>query len=209
MKFYFIRHGQTTCNLTGTHQGWGPIRLSEKGRSQAAAAHEKLKDVEFDKYYCSDLMRTKQTAEIIFPEIFHNGGFIFDEDLREIDTGTYFGVHPDELRKLYGDEYERRRSIMDLGIFGVESSEHLKARVRNFRKTLEAEAEKSDDPEKKYAIVTHGGIIRTFALMVSGLPDELIDTLPAGIMRVHIKNCSVCVFSYTPGDGWLTEGLGL
>ena len=209
MKFYFIRHGQTNCNISSAHQGWGPVRLSEKGRLQAAAAHDRLADVKFDKYYCSDLLRTKQTAEIIFPEIFHAGKFNFNEDLREIDTGTYFGVPASELRKIYGDDYERRRFLLDLGIYGVESSDHLKARVRHFRETLEAEAANSTGTDEKYAIVTHGGIILTFALMVSGLPDDLIDTLPAGILKLQVRNCSVSIFSYTSEGGWVAESLGI
>ena len=230
MKFYFIRHGQTTCNSTGVHQGWGPIRLSELGREQAINAREKVKNIEFDKYYCSDLMRTQQTAELIFPEIFHSGKFILNEDIREIDTGAYFGINPKELQKIYGEEYDRRRIKMDLGIYGMESSEHLKARVRHFKETLEAEANeaavesalereiKKSESQKmlgnlhksaKYEIVTHGGVIRTFALLVLGLPEKMVDSLPAGALNLNISNCSVSIFDFKPGKGWSIDAIGI
>lgn len=210
MQFHFIRHGQTTCNASGVHQGWGPIRLSPEGRAQAAEAHEKYKDSKFDKYFCSDVLRTKQTAEIIFPEIYHSDGFIFDDDLREINTGAYFGRHPSELLKLYGSEYERRRHIMDLGIYGMEGSEHLKARVGRFKARLEAEAAAADPHcEPRYAIVTHGGIIRVFALLVLGLPEEMLAKLPAGALRMNISNCSTTIFNYLPDKGWRLEKMGI
>ncbi len=206
MKFYFIRHGQTTCNASGVHQGWGPIRLSEIGRSQAAAAHERYAEVEFDKYFCSDILRTKQTAEIIFPEVYHSGGFVFDDDLREINTGAYFGRHPNELLELYGEEYGRRKSVMDLGIYGMESSDSIKARVRRFKARLEAEAQlETRERELKYAVVTHGGIIKAFTLITSGLPEETLDRLPAGILRMDIQNCSTTIFSFTQKHGWHLE----
>ncbi len=217
MKFYFIRHGQTTNNSSGTHQGWGPIRLSELGRQQAENARQKFENVVFDKYYCSDLLRTQQTAELIFPEIFHAGKFEFDDDLREIDTGAFFGRTADEMLQIYGEEYRRCRHEMDLGIYGMESSEHLKERVRNFKKRLENEATNWHSDEKignlhkspKYAIVTHGGIIRTFLLLTSGLPKSMIDTLPAGILKVNISNCSLSIFDFTPSKGWSIDSIGI
>ena len=207
LKVYFIRHGQTTCNVGGVHQGWGPIRLTALGKEQAKRARDKLSGEIFEKYYCSDLLRTRQTAEIVFPEIYHGGEFIFDENLREIDTGAYFGRSPAELTSLYGAEYDRRRRIMDLGPYGAESSEHLKSRVRRFMKRLEADAE-THRPEK-LAVVTHGGIIRTFALLASGLPEELIERLPAGTLRLNIGNCTVSIFDYSKAKGWSIDSIGI
>ena len=68
MKLYMIRHGQTTCNVAGKHQGWGPVSLSEKGFEQARKAKEYVRTVNYDKIFVSDLLRTRQTAEILFPE---------------------------------------------------------------------------------------------------------------------------------------------
>jgi broad specificity phosphatase PhoE len=91
MKVYFIRHGQTTCNAAETHQGWGPISLSEKGFMQAAAIREYLEPINFDKIYASDLLRTRQTTEVLFPEEYRSGEINFDADIREIDTGALYG----------------------------------------------------------------------------------------------------------------------
>lgn len=201
MKVYFIRHGQTTSNSAGTHQGWGPIGLSERGFAQAAAAHDYVGCYEFDKYYASDLLRTRQTAEVIFPEKFHAGEIVFDADLREIDTGAFYGRHPEDVYKQFGEEYRKRRFIMDMGPLGVEGSEHIKERVKRFRTRLEADC--AEIGKGRIAVVAHGGIIRTFTMLTAGTPEEL----PAGIMRLEIKNCSVNVFEYTPEQGWMIGAL--
>ena len=73
MKLYMIRHGQTTCNVAGKHQGWGPVSLSEKGFEQARKAKEYVRTVNYDKIFVSDLLRTRQTAEILFPEKYRAG----------------------------------------------------------------------------------------------------------------------------------------
>ena len=112
----------------------------------------------------------------------------------------------------------------------MESSERLKARVRHFKETLEAEAAeiavesaleceiKKSESQKmfgnlhksaKYAIVTHGGVIRTFALLVSGLPEKMVESLPAGALNLNISNCSVSIFDFKPCKGWSIDAIGI
>ena len=38
MDLYMIRHGESLANFTGTHAGWAPVPLTEKGEAQAEAA---------------------------------------------------------------------------------------------------------------------------------------------------------------------------
>ncbi len=204
MKIYFIRHGQTTANSSGTHQGWGPISLSELGFSQARAAHEYVGKIEFAKYYGSDLLRTRQTAELIFPEKFRAGEIIFDENLREFDTGAYYGKSSEEMHARFGDEYYRRRHVMDVGIYGMESSEHLKSRVARFMRRLEGDLDAFEN--ERIAVVAHGGIIRTLTLLTSGV--DATD-LPAGAMRIVFDNCSVSIFNLDRERGWSIDALNL
>ncbi|MBE6613626.1 MAG: histidine phosphatase family protein, partial [Ruminococcaceae bacterium] len=85
MKLYLIRHGQTTHNVTGQHQGWAPVRLTEAGMDMAREARKKLADIHFDRIHCSDLLRTRQTAELIFPDEYKSGAITFEANLREIN----------------------------------------------------------------------------------------------------------------------------
>ncbi|MCI8387970.1 MAG: histidine phosphatase family protein [Clostridiales bacterium] len=217
MKIYFIRHGQTVCNAAGTHQGWGPIGLSEKGFMQAAKAHEYLADVKFDKYHASDLLRTRQTAEVIFPDEYHEGRISFEEDIREIDTGAFFGKTADEMKALFGDEYMRRRLKMQYGIFGGEDVVHLCRRVGRFMKTLENEVielkESDSAVHKKIAVVAHGGIIRAFTSIVVALEgcrslDE-IDYANLPYAPFNASNCSISSFDFKSGRGWYIDQLNI
>ena len=62
MKVYFIRHGQSEGNRLHLHCGWSDTPLSELGHQQARAANAYLKDIPFDRIYCSDVPRARQTA---------------------------------------------------------------------------------------------------------------------------------------------------
>lgn len=132
-----IRHGQTVFNFDDRHQGWGPVSLSEKGFSQADNARKNVENIQFDKIYASDLLRTRQTAERIFPEKYRNGEIIFTEDLREIDTGVFYGKTFDEVYPRYGETYVDCRRRMDFGPLGGESSLTVVKRAALFLKKME------------------------------------------------------------------------
>lgn len=84
---YFVRHGQTDWNADKRLQGRADIGLNRIGIQQAYATKEKLKDVKFDKVFCSPLKRAKETCEIIT-----NQKIIFDDRLIERDFGEYEGA---------------------------------------------------------------------------------------------------------------------
>jgi broad specificity phosphatase PhoE len=67
MQVYFIRHGQTSYNLLHLcndviEKG---VFLTDVGKQQAFTVAEKLKHIQFDRIFVSELPRTRQTAEII------------------------------------------------------------------------------------------------------------------------------------------------
>ena len=65
MNLYLVRHGQTDFNKGEIIQGISDIPLNGTGIQQARALAPKIKDLEFDAYYVSPLLRARQTAEII------------------------------------------------------------------------------------------------------------------------------------------------
>jgi len=62
MKIYLVRHGEKES------EGENP-NLTKKGIKQATALAKRLKKFEIDEFYCSDLNRAKQTAEIVSKKI--------------------------------------------------------------------------------------------------------------------------------------------
>ena len=65
MSFFVMRHGESIWNKENKFTGWTDIGLSEKGEQEAIIAGEKLKKINFDHIICSDLIRTKQTADLV------------------------------------------------------------------------------------------------------------------------------------------------
>lgn len=65
MKLYIVRHGETECNVKRVYYGSLDVSITEKGRRQAAAVGDMLRNVIFDKVIISGLRRTRQTAEAV------------------------------------------------------------------------------------------------------------------------------------------------
>ena len=69
VKFYLIRHGATEFNgVAGSPdlvRGWIDIPLSKVGKDEAAKTADHLADSGIKRLVCSDLLRTRQTAEAI------------------------------------------------------------------------------------------------------------------------------------------------
>lgn len=103
LKLYLTRHGQTLWNLEGRFQGWNDSPLSEKGISNAEALRERLKDIKFYEVYTSPVGRAMSTAQIISG--LKKDEIIPDENLREINLGSWEGKLVKEVEALYPEEY--------------------------------------------------------------------------------------------------------
>lgn len=82
MKIYLLRHGETEYNAQKRYQGSRDIPLSAKGRGELTRA-----PFSPDTVYISPLCRTKQTAEVLFPD----ANLIPIDGLREMDFGVFEG----------------------------------------------------------------------------------------------------------------------
>lgn len=65
ITFYIARHGKTLMNTLDKVQGWCDSPLTKEGIDAARYLGYGLDDVEFRMAYCSDLHRTRQTAQIV------------------------------------------------------------------------------------------------------------------------------------------------
>lgn len=88
MKLYLLRHGQTEYNALGYYQGMHDIPLSDQGRAQLGRA-----DFDMDVVYVTPLMRTAQTAAILFP----TAKLEVVEELREMNFGIFEGRSDKEM----------------------------------------------------------------------------------------------------------------
>ncbi|MBO4218086.1 MAG: histidine phosphatase family protein [Erysipelotrichaceae bacterium] len=89
VRFYYVRHGQTVFNLTSKAQGWSDSPLTPLGVSQAEETAERLRSIRFDRCYCSDFTRARETCEPIMK--YHDCPVIYHKGLREMNFGTMEG----------------------------------------------------------------------------------------------------------------------
>ena len=183
MLLYIIRHGESEANAGGYHSGQSCVHLTERGRKQAACTREYVKDIPFDRLFVSDVLRTQETAEVIFPGMERT----FIPLAREIDNTTMHGKTKEEMTELYGQAYLDCREKFDYAPLGIEceSLAHLSGRA----KKLLAWAEKQED--ERICIVSHAGFIVALAGQVLGLE--------AHSRALLCDNASVSVFEFKNG----------
>jgi probable phosphoglycerate mutase len=152
-----IRHGSTAWNKEGRIQGHTDNPLDEEGLQQAAAIAERLSGEEWDYIYSSDLLRARQTAEVIAAKLgIPVAGLL--PGIREMNGGLLEGTTEQERVARWGQEWKS----MELGL---ESRESGKLRGAG---TIEEIALRH--PGKRILIVSHGAILRS---SLSGLVPEL------------------------------------
>jgi broad specificity phosphatase PhoE len=150
---YIARHGETSWNAYKILQGHKPIELNEKGRERARFLAEKVKEFDFNRIISSDLLRAKETAEIINMQV--QKKIIYDARLRSVDYGNLEGRYiPDitqEEWKIYNSTPEK---------FGAESVESVYNRI----KSLFDELIESDE---SVLIIAHGGSLRVISYYIA------------------------------------------
>ncbi len=110
---YFV-HGTTTDNEKSVATGWLPGELSPLGFQQSKDLGLKLKDVQFEAVYCSDLKRAVDSARLIFGTRYVA---VPDRRLREANYGDWNGqaVHfKNELGKYVERPFPNGESYQDV-----------------------------------------------------------------------------------------------
>lgn len=102
VRLILIRHGETDYSSQHRYCGFSDPPLNDKGIWQCQQLAARLKDTKIDKVYSSDLVRARQTAEIIF------GGRPIEEtaDLREMNFGLFEGLKYEQLIEKYPELYK-------------------------------------------------------------------------------------------------------
>ena len=114
-RVFLVRHGRPDFPDRRAYLlGWTDLPLSPEGRAQAERLRGALEGIRFSRVWCSDLLRTRQTAELLGHEA------IPREDLREIRLGDWDGLPVEEVAArepqaftARGEDFER---IMGLDI---------------------------------------------------------------------------------------------
>lgn len=186
MDLYLIRHGESTANRDQVHAAWLPMPLTEAGIKQAQKAGQLLQGIPFDRFYCSDVLRTVQTFDHAFGADHPRE---YSALLREANSGELAGKSFAQCAEEYGELYDRIRETWAFDLKGGENAKDVVDRGMAFLKQMEALPE-----DVKYvAAVSHGGLMRGIA---AGLLHQ-----PLGGFPMVISNCGVCVLRYNRKKG--------
>ena len=152
MKIYFVRHGETEYNAKGRITGHTDIPLTKKGIEQAENLSKEIPAI-FSEMYSSDLIRCKQTADILNKKL--NLTIIYDARLRERDTGSLSGKKWEEVDPTGILKEKNSHLQYDYRPYGGECVNDVKKRVLACVEDIRRQR-KGDE----VLVVTSSGVIR-------------------------------------------------
>lgn len=159
LKIYLFRHGETTYNRDGIFTGWQDPGLTPEGEAQAEKVAQKLKDKKIEVAYCSHLLRSRKTLDIVLK--YHDDvKIITDDRMIERTYGVLQGVKHTEYVDMVGKEiYDIYHRSYFIPPPGGENIKMVERRVNDFIDDLLA---KMRTEKMNVAISAHGNSMRPF-----------------------------------------------
>lgn len=154
-KIILVQHCQSEHHINNMSGGWTDTPLTDLGKTQAEIVGKCLKEkVNKDDFvlYSSDLLRAKQTAEIVGTHL--DLDVMQDKGLREINTGVAAGKTKDWAR---ANRKPRIRSGFDLDYQEFQDGESWREFYSRVCCCMDRIYESEKD--KNLLIVTHGGTL--------------------------------------------------
>ncbi len=193
-NIYVVTHTESIHHVEGKVGGWFDTGLTAKGRTQAASVAKRLVErlgTETPSIRSSDLMRAKETAEIVaaaFGCDYHS-----HSDLRELSYGIAEGKPQAWLDKRITPAPDENR-LDHLSIEGGESKRDFIARI--YRAVDSAIA----DENSHQIIVTHGFALTFVVSRWIGLPAE-----SAGL--INLRSSPGGITHLQQDDFWRNRGV--
>ena len=161
-----IQHTQSLHHTNGMVGSWTDWELSDFGKEQAEKIGKNLAEELSEKYviYSSDLLRAKQTAEIVGKHLGVEP--IFKTELRERNLGEAVGKSVEWLRENMG---KPERTVGDRLFPSAESRREEWNRLKPFFDEI------TSNEEEYIIIVSHGDLLSVFNAMWLGLSVESLE----------------------------------
>lgn len=218
ITFYIVRHGKTLLNTLDRVQGWCDSPLTPEGVKVAEYLGTGMRDIHFDAAYCSDLRRTRQTAEIILQEKGQEGLPV--TEIFGFREACFGGYESDFNRKMWGDAalYLQYTKVEDMykDVFGgkisngdvlnviskldpmglAETFEQIENRSQAALKEV-VEKESEENKDKNILIIAHGMSIICMLYNLGG----------KALLKSHLDNAAVCKVTYSKGE-FSVESMG-
>jgi 2,3-bisphosphoglycerate-dependent phosphoglycerate mutase len=205
-----VRHGQSVWNKLNLFTGSCDVPLSKQGRQEALNLASQLKNISVDIMFSSALHRAKQTALIIFEEIFPDHFALFKHqlsinsyeqtnhfpksvkqivvcpELNERCYGKLQGKNKAEAIKQYGDSLVNkwRRSYQTR----PEAGESIEDCCHRLKPLYDDILNNHINRQKTVLIVSHGNTIRALLLLARCItPKDIVNTQITTGSLIHLR----------------------
>lgn len=180
-----IRHGESVLNSENKECGWIDSPLTEKGKEQALQAASKLPKIKWDYIFESDLIRSKETTDIILNYLSTLGDVsnlirISSPALKERNYGIYANHDKSEV------SFEVRRG-WDVPIAEGESLKQVYERIVPY---YNAEILPKLKASKNVILSIHGNSLRALYKYLKNISDE-------DISHFEVPTGEVLITDYT------------
>jgi alpha-ribazole phosphatase len=162
---YLVRHGKIRQeDDQRRYIGQIDVPLAEEGRRQAEHLRRRMAHAEIGAAYCSDLTRSRETAEIAAGGRFE---IVARPDLREISMGKWEGRTLGEVARQFPEAYKARGE--DIAGFRVPGGESF---VECSRRAVSAFEDIMARTTGNVLVIGHAGVNRLILCHLLGMPVE-------------------------------------
>lgn len=174
---YLMRHGADPSDRYG---GWSSYGLTEIGRTQVHNAKSSLRDKDITQIYSNDLVRAKETAEIVANELLLEITYL--PQFRESNNGLLAGMLKTEAAEKYPGIYWNALDWTETWPEG-ESPKQFFHRIQSAWYEF-----KNQVGNNNVLLVSHGGVMNIILCLENGIPYTNKET------RFQIKDAEiVCI----------------
>lgn len=156
---YLMRHGADPSDRYG---GWSTFGLTEKGREQVRSAARSLHGKGIRHIYASDLVRAKESAEIVAEALSLDITYL--PQFRESNNGLLAGMLKTEAAEKYPGIYWNALDWSEPWPEG-ESPSAFFHRIKNAWLDF-----KEKTGERHVLLVSHGGVMNIILCLENGIP---------------------------------------
>lgn len=159
-----VRHGKIELeDEQRRYVGQIDLPLAAEGRKQAENLGRRFEHADLGAIYCSDLVRSLDTAEIIARRA--RAQVVPRADLREVSMGAWEGLAFREIARRFPMEYKARgEAIATFRVPGGESFADCSGRI------VPAFREIAEESEENILVVGHAGANRLLLCHLLGMP---------------------------------------
>ena len=193
-KLLLIRHAYTGDANRGKMVGSTDVPADDQGLATVTRLRGVIKEYQPDGWFCSPMLRTRQTAERIFgKDLSHK--VVFDERLQEINFGRWEKLTYEEISRNDPEMVASWAQYTDFVFPEGESVAAFASRVDEMWNRLR------QHEAHTVVVVTHGGIIRKMICLALGLPIK-------NYLLFNVEPAKMAVLDVYP-EGALLSGLNI